>query len=328
MSTRVVSLLASGTEIVCALGAGDLLVGRSHECDNPAWVQELPACTRPAFDITVSSGAIDAEVRRRLRADEPLYYVDADQIRRLEPDLLITQIHCEVCAVTPQDVTRAGCSPLADHVVALSAGSIAGIFDGIRSVANAIAQPAAGEALITSLQGRIDAVSACVRGRAVPTLVLLEWTDPIFAMGNWAPELVAAAGGRPLLGEKARHSAAIPWASVLNADPDYLIVAPCGFDLDRTLQEVTLLEALPGWFNLTAVKRGQVVFADGNKYFNRSGTTIVETVEMLAEILHGDVVAPRRHGKVWCRYRELRTPHSEQRAEFRRTFGRGHVDKP
>src|SRR5579864_1073775 len=275
---RVVSLLASGTEIVCALGAGDTLVGRSHECDTPAWVRTLPACTRPAFDITVSSRDIDAEVRRRLKASEPLYHVDADHIRALEPDLLITQAHCEVCAVTPGDVARAGCT-MADQVLALSAGSVSGIYDGIRSVAHAMDRPAAGDALIAGMRERIEAVTATVRNRPAPTLVVLEWTDPIFAIGNWGPELVEAAGGRPLLGDSGRHSAAMPWGRVLDADPDYLIVAPCGFDLDRSIQEVLVLEALPGWLGLTAVKRGHVAFADGNKYFNRSGTTIVETVD-------------------------------------------------
>lgn len=299
---RVVSLLASGTEIICAIGAGDALVGRSHECDNPQWVRNLPVCTRPAFDVTCSSRDIDAEVRRRLKASEPLYYVEADLINRLKPDLLITQVHCDVCAITPDDVERAGCSVLTDHVVALSAGSVAGIYDGIRTVANALKRHQAGEELIADMQGRIDAVTAAVRGRPVPTLVLLEWTDPIFATGNWGPELVEAAGGRLLLGEKGRHSTAIPWERVLEADPDYLIVAPCGFDLDRTIQEVSVLQRLPDWFNLTAVKKGQVGFADGNKYFNRSGTTIVETVEILAEILHGDRSEPRWHGKVWWDY--------------------------
>src|SRR5712691_217304 len=132
---RIVSLLASGTEIVCALGAGEALVGRSHECDNPAWVRTLPACTHPAFDVTGSSRSIDTEVRRRLKAKEPLYVVDADLIHRLEPDVLITQIHCDVCAVTPDDITRAGCAVQATQVLSLSAGSVAGIFEGIRTVA-------------------------------------------------------------------------------------------------------------------------------------------------------------------------------------------------
>lgn len=300
---RVVSLLASGTEIICALGAGAALVGRSHECDNPEWVRHLPACTRPAFDITRPSRDIDREVRRRLETGEPLYHVDADVINRLEPDLLITQVHCEVCAVTPDDVERAGCSVIADHVVALSAGSIAGIHDGIRSVAHALERDQAGEALIADMERRIDAVTATVRGRPAPTVVVLEWTDPLFATGNWGPELVEAAGGRLLLGEKGRHSAAIPWERVVEADPDHLIVAPCGFSLDRALQEISILEGLPGWFNVTAVMKGHVAFADGNKYFNRSGTTIVETVQILAEILHSDRVETRWRGEAWSEYR-------------------------
>src|SRR5262245_30454073 len=127
---RIVSLLASGTEIVCALGAGDELVGRSHECDNPSWVRRLPACTRPAFDIEMSSREIDAEVRRRLKHGEPLYHVNAEQINALSPDVLITQVHCDVCAVTPGDVERAGCVTVGDQVVALSAGSLDGIYEG------------------------------------------------------------------------------------------------------------------------------------------------------------------------------------------------------
>lgn len=302
---RVVSLLASGTEIICAIGAGDALVGRSHECDNPEWVRNLPACTRPAFDISVSSRKIDAEVRRRLKASEPLYYVEADLINRLKPDLLITQVHCDVCAVTPDDVERSGCSVLANQVVSLSAGSIAGIYDGIRRVANALGREQAGGELIANMQARMDAVTETVRGRPMPMVVVLEWTDPIFTSGNWAPELVEAAGGTPLVAEQGRHSTAIPWQRVVEADPDYLIVAPCGFDLDRTIQEITVLEGLPDWFKLTAVKEGRVALADGNKYFNRSGTTIVETVQILAEILHRDRFEQRWRGNAWWDYHAL-----------------------
>lgn len=302
---RVVSLLASGTEIICAIGAGDALVGRSHECDNPEWVRNLPACTRPAFDISVSSRKIDAEVRRRLKASEPLYYVEADLINRLKPDLLITQVHCDVCAVTPDDVERSGCSVLANQVVSLSAGSIAGIYDGIRRVANALGREQAGGELIANMQARMDAVTETVRGQPMPMVVVLEWTDPIFTSGNWAPELVEAAGGTPLVAEQGRHSTAIPWQRVVEADPDYLIVAPCGFDLDRTIQEITVLEGLPDWFKLTAVKEGRVALADGNKYFNRSGTTIVETVQILAEILHRDRFEQRWRGNAWWDYHAL-----------------------
>lgn len=293
---RVVSLLASGTEIVCALGAGDFLVGRSHECDNPEWVRRLPACSSPAFDVNVSSGEIDAEVRRRIRTGEPLYHIDTDLIRSLNPGLLITQVHCEVCAVTPGDVQRAGCVVVSE-VLALVAGSVAGIHNDIRNVARALSRESAGEALIEQIASRIRAVKEAVRDRRPPTVVILEWTNPIFAVGNWGPELVEAANGKLLIGEKGAHSAAIDWQQVRDADPEYLIVAPCGFDLARSCKELPHLQSLPGWFALRAVKEGRVAFADGNKYFNRSGITIVDTVEIIAAILHGYQPASAQHRK-------------------------------
>ncbi len=296
---RVVSLLASGTEIVCALGAGDGLVGRSHECDNPPWVRALPACTRPAFDIEMSSGRIDAEVRRRLKAGEPLYHVDAERIDSLRPDLLVAQMHCEVCAVTPGDVNRSGCVA-AGEVLAMRAASVQGIFDDIADLGRALGRDRAAADLVDAMRRRMAAVHDAVKHRHAPSLVMLEWTDPVFAMGNWGPELVDAAHGRLVLGERGEHSSAIDWQRIRDADPDWLIIAPCGFDLKRARREVPTLEALPGWFDLRAVRGGKVVLADGNAYFNRSGTTIVETVEILAEILHGYPAG--RRGQAWVSY--------------------------
>jgi iron complex transport system substrate-binding protein len=311
---RVVSLLASGTEITCALGAGEWLVGRSHECDNPPWVSELPACTRPAFDITMPSGQIDAEVRRRLRAGEPLYHVDRDLIDSLKPDLLVAQEHCEVCAVTPADVGRAGCV-IAGRVLALRAGSVQGIYDDIAAIGGVLGRETQAVDLVDSMSSRIRAVHDAVKHRREPSLVMLEWTDPVFAMGNWGPELVDAANGHLLLGERGEHSTAIGWQSVRDADPEWLIIAPCGFDLRRTRGEVPTLEALPGWFDLRAVQAGKVVLADGNRDFNRSGTTIVETVEILAEVLHGYPAGHR--GKAWEVYwrPEVRTLMRERHEE-------------
>jgi iron complex transport system substrate-binding protein len=296
---RVISLLASGTEIVCALGAGDSLVGRSHECDNPEWVKSLPVCSAPAFDVSVSSGQIDAEVRRRLKSGEPLYHIDTDLIRKLKPDLLITQAHCEVCAVTPENVEQAGCDVLAKQVLALTAGSLQGIFEGIAALADALALPQAGVDLTARMQKRMSAITQAVKHRPAPTVVMLEWTDPIFSMGNWAPELVEAANGCVLLGDKGQHSQAIAWERVREADPDYLIIAPCGFDLERTRRELLTLEALPGWSELGAVKSGHTALADGNKFFNRSGITVVETVEIIADILHGSYAPARWEGLAW-----------------------------
>jgi iron complex transport system substrate-binding protein len=284
---RIVSLLASATEIVCALGAGEMLVGRSHECDNPDWVRRLPPCSAPAFDVSVSSLEIDTEVRRRLRAGEPLYHVHGELIRELRPDLLITQAHCEVCAVTPKDVARTDACALTARQIALSASSLDDIFKSIREISQALGRQEQGEALVRREQERLDAVREKVARFRRPTVVMLEWTDPMFAMGNWGPELVEIANGKLLLGTKGEYSAAIPAQQLRDADPEHLIVAPCGFNLERSLRELAVLERYPWWPELQAVRKSNVAFADGNLFFNRSGMTISRTAEIIAEILHG-----------------------------------------
>ena len=283
---RIVSLLASATEIVCALDRGHLLVGRSHECDNPAWVRTLPSCSQPAFDVSGSSGEIDAEVGRRIRAGEPLYRIDADLIRELHPDVIFAQEHCEVCAVTPGDMQRDGACIPGARIVSLSPGSLSGVFDSIVQVADALDISGTGRELVSHEKSRLDRLRNCTRRFARPTVVVLEWVDPFFSLGNWGPELVDIAGGELLLGNPDRHSVAIPAECLRAADPEFLIVAPCGFDLDRACQELAVLRHHPWWEQLRAVRAGKVVFADGNLFFNRSGMTLVDTAEIVAEILH------------------------------------------
>jgi iron complex transport system substrate-binding protein len=298
---RIVSLLASATEIVCALGAGEMLVGRSHECDNPDWVKRLPACSSPAFDISVSSGEIDAEVRRRLRSGEPLYHIHAELIRELRADLLITQSHCEVCAVTPGDVERSGaCLPTARQV-ALSASSLEDIFLGILRIGEALGLEDRAKAVVQRERQRLDNVRVKVARFPRPTVVMLEWADPIFAMGNWGPELVEIANGELLIGKKGEYSAAIPSEQLRDADPEYLIVAPCGFNLQRSLLEQHVLERYSWWWELQAVRKRNVAFADGNLFFNRSGMTVCQTAEIIAEILHGVSFAGGTDGVNWRR---------------------------
>src|SRR5579871_1072373 len=297
---RVVSLLASATEIVCALGAGDSLVGRSHECDNPSWVRSLAPCSEPAFDVSVSSRAIDAEVNRRIRAGEPLYHIHSDRIRALQPDLVIAQTHCAVCAVTPEEVQRSGCDALTEQVLGLAAGSLSEILDTIRQIAKAIGRESQGCEVITRERQRMEAVRMRTEGERRPTVAMLEWTDPIFPMGNWGPELVEMANGELLLGKRGQHSRAISDGLLREADPEYLIVAPCGFNLDRTLQEKAVLEAYPWWNSLSAVRAGKVAFADGNLFFNRSGMTVSQTAEIIAEILHGVTFGAATEGVHWC----------------------------
>jgi iron complex transport system substrate-binding protein len=298
---RIVSLLASATEIVCALGAGEMLVGRSHECDNPDWVSSLPACSSPGFDIAVSSGEIDAEVRRRLRSGEPLYHIHGELIRELHADVLITQSHCEVCAITPGDVERSGaCLPAAQQV-ALSASNLDEIFQGILQIGQALGLEDRAEAVVGGERERLDKVREKVSRFRRPTVVMLEWTDPLFAMGNWGPELVEIANGELLLGKKGEYSAAIPSEQLRDADPEHLIVAPCGFNLQRSLRELGVLERHPWWRDLQAVRKGNVSFADGNLFFNRSGMTVSQTAEIIAEILHGVSFGGRTEEVSWRR---------------------------
>jgi iron complex transport system substrate-binding protein len=296
---RIISLLASGTEIVCALGSGDSLVGRSHECDNPSWVRSLPSCSEAAFDVSVSSREIDAEVNRRIRSGEPLYRIHMDLIRNLAPDLVITQEHCNVCAVTPGDVERSGCDTPTASVLALKAGSLDGVFNDIMRIADALGKRSDGQALVCRERRRLEAVQERVAGRRRPSVVMLEWMEPLFAMGNWGPELVEFANGDLRIGKKGEYSRAIDFDHVQEADPEFIIIAPCGFDLERTQRERSILEDHPRWSSLRAVQAGKVAFADGNLFFNRSGMTISQTAEIIAEILHGEIFEHPMQGASW-----------------------------
>ena len=299
---RVASLLASGTELVCALGQGASLVARSHECDDPPWVAGLPALSRPTFDVAGSSSEIDRLVKQKLRAGEPLYEIDGDQLRALGPDVVITQVHCDVCAVSPAALDAAHGWPALHgfKTVSMRGGSLEGILNDFTTVASGIGCLDAGARLVADIRRDLGRTRDRVAGRRRPSVVCLEWTDPIFPMGNWGPELVEHAGGFCVLGNPNAHSAATPWQAVVDADPEVLIVAPCGFALPRALGEMPVLAARPGWTDLRAVRCGEVYVADGNRYFNRSGPTVFESVGLLAEILHPDVV-PRTSEGVWYR---------------------------
>jgi iron complex transport system substrate-binding protein len=296
---RIVSLLASATEIVCALDAGEFLVGRSHECDNPAWVRSLPGLSEPAFDISVSSAEIDREVSRRLHAGEPLYRVHTDRIRELKPDIILAQSHCEVCAVTPGDVERSGACVPGTRIIGLTASSLADVLESIVQVAQALDLEDRGDKLVSRERARLDRLRAATAPLRRPSVAVLEWVDPVFPMGNWGPELVDAANGELVLGNRGQHSSAIPSEQLKDADPEYLVVAPCGFNLDRAEQEIPVLERYPWWSELQAVRERKVAFADGNLFFNRSGMTIVRSAEILAEILHGVISGEPTEGLHW-----------------------------
>jgi iron complex transport system substrate-binding protein len=300
---RVVSLIASATETVCALGREGRLVGRSHECDFPPEVARLPALTAPKFKVEGTSAEIDARVRAIVRDGLSVYRVDAEALRALDPGVILTQDHCEVCAVSLADVEAATCT-WAGHpveIVSLRPDSLADAYADIGRVAGALRVPAEGEALVRQMQQRIGAVSARVAGCPRPRVAFIEWVEPLMAGGNWMPELIEAAGGVNLFGTAGKHSDWMQWAEVAAADPDVIVVAPCGYNLDRCLEELPLLEARPGWADLAAVRSGRVYFADGNAYFNRPGPRLADTAEILAEMLHPEGAGARHEGTAWVR---------------------------
>ena len=299
---RIVSLIASSTEIVCALGFGDQLVGRSHECDFPPWVQRLPVCTGPKFATDGTSYEIDQRVKAILAEGLSVYRVDAERLRALAPDVIVTQSQCEVCAVSLRDVEQAVCEWIESRprIVSLEPYALADVWRDIATVATALGAAQRGVELVTRLRGRIEKIVEPARGlRERPSVAVVEWIDPLMAAGNWMPELVEMAGGVNLFGEAGKHS---PWMTIedlADRDPDWILVIPCGFDLERTRADMPALAARPEWMRLRAVRERRVVLGDGNQYFNRPGPRLVESLEILAEILHPEAFQFGHRGSGW-----------------------------
>jgi len=292
---RVVSLIASATEIVCALGARDRLVGRSHECDFPEDVTLLPVLTSPKFPVNGSSYEIDQRVKAILQEGLSVYRVDAEKLKALRPHVIVTQDHCEACAVSLKDVELALCdwSGSAAKIVSLRPDGLADIWQDIRQVARALGRESKGESVVAELRARMQAiaeVSATARYR--PRVASIEWIDPLMAGGNWMPELVEMAGGIDVFGEAGQHSPTLAWDELRRADPDVIFVSPCGFDAPTTLREMSSLVGRPGWEDLRAVRQRRVAIADGNQYFHRPGPRLVESLEILARILHPEATLP------------------------------------
>ena len=301
---RIVSLLPSSTEIVCALGCGDRLVGRSHECDYPASVDRLPACTAAKFDPDGTSYQIDQRVKAVLQEAVSVYRVDADLLDRLTPDLLVTQSQCEVCAVSLKDVKEAAAQLVQSQpaIVSLAPNALDDIWRDINAVAAALEVEDRGSALVAQLQGRLGQLAARTRGLGHrPRVACIEWFEPLMAAGNWIPELVEIAGGENLFGAAGAHSPWLAWEALENAQPDILVLMPCGFDMARCRDEMRALKAHPVWPRLEAVREGQVFITDGNQYFNRPGPRLVESAEILAEIFHPDSFGCAHQGLGWAR---------------------------
>lgn len=287
MPDRIVSLIPSGTEIVDALGCSDRLVGRSHECDWPDGIASLPVCTAPKFDATAPSIDIDRSVRSLVENALSVYKVHEDVLKDLQPDVIVTQSQCELCAVSQTDVEASVARVLGSNtgIASMEAVDLNGLWADIRNVARSLEVES--EDLIERLKSRLNAATQTIEERR-PRVVCLEWIEPLMFAGNWVPELVTLAGGEDLFGSPGAHSGNLDWDQIVAADPDIILLMPCGYDLPRTLQELPLLCRLDGWDDLRAVKEGRVYATDGNHYFNRPGPRLVDSLEILVEILHPD----------------------------------------
>lgn len=301
---RVVSLIASSTEIVHALGAGACQVARSHECDWPPDVMDLPAITQPKFKVEGTSLQIDQAVRALVEKGLAVYEVDADALQALQPDVILTQDQCHVCAVSLADVERAVCSWVGSmpQVVSLRPHTMADIYADIRRIADAIGRETEGEALISQMTRRLAELTAVVAGRDKPSVAYIEWIDPPMSGGHWMPELIDAAGGINLFGEHGAGSPWIEWSQVAEQDPDVIVVAPCGYNIPVTLREMQVLSGNVVWESLRAVREGRVFVVDGNAYFNRPGPRLIDSAEILAEICHPDVCDFGHRGRSFVRY--------------------------
>jgi iron complex transport system substrate-binding protein len=300
-----VSLIASATEMVHALGLGEYQVGRSHECDYPPQIASLPVCTTPRFDISGDSRQIDQRVKTTLASAVSVYQVFDDVLERLQPTHIVTQTQCKVCAVSLDDVERALSARCTTRprVVALEPNSLADIREDVLRLARACGVEASGARLSDSMDARMQEIGAKARSTGLhPRIAAIEWQEPLMAAGNWVPELLDMLGAENLFGSAGAHSPWMRWEDLVASDPDVIACMPCGYDLERTRAEMHWLTGRPEWSGLRAVREGQVYLADGNQYLNRPGPRIVESLRILAEILYPREFKPSLEGAGWKAY--------------------------
>ena len=307
---RIVSLVSSATEMLYALGLGDWVVAVSHECDYPAEVAQKPRVTRTSIDGARSSRDIDTQVRALATTGSPLYEIDADLLAELAPNLIVTQAQCDVCAVPYADVLQLVTDRQEfkhTRIVALDPQSLEDVLAELVQVGEAAGRREEALRTAAEMKGRIEMVSSrCehVASADRPRTCIIEWIEPIMLAGNWAPQLMQLAGGARGLTEPHQQSQYAEWEQVRDYDPQLVVIAPCGFDLGRTLEEAERLTSLPGWSSVAAVQSGRVFAVDGTAYFNRPGPRLVDSLEMLAHFVHPELAPqPTRaaEGTAWQR---------------------------
>lgn len=305
MYPKIVSLLPAATEIICALGLEQNLAGRSHECDFPESIKALPACTQSNIPDGIGSLAIDTRVKSLLADALSIYTVNRDLIKSLAPDIVLTQAQCEVCAVSLPDVEAGlrGYLEKNTEIISLSPQSLADVLTDIQTVAQALHVAEEGRTLVEELQERIDIIRHKLKFMENrPTVCCVEWMEPLMVSGNWMPEMISMAGGVPILAEAGKRSPAVNWGDILEQDPDVMTLMPCGFSVEQTLREIDLILNLPAFSSLSAVRNKRFYLADGNHYFNRPGPRLVDSLEILAEIIHPQQFIFGYEGNGWVRF--------------------------
>jgi iron complex transport system substrate-binding protein len=294
---RIVSFLPSATEMVCALGLSDRLMGITHECDYPAEIRSKPIIVRSVLPTErMTQREIDTAVAERMRNGLSLYQVDETRMREIAPDLILTQDLCQVCAPSGNDVARLlQTLPGKPRVLRLAPKCLEQIFDNVRQVGMATGRSSKAEQLIAAGRARLDSIAAATREISRrPRVFCMEWLDPVYCSGHWVPEMVEIAGGRDGLGRNGADSVRIPWERVVEWAPEVLIIMPCGFDLEKAVAAAVQLSVYPGWLDLPAVKMNRVCAVDASSYFARPGPRVVEGTELLAHLLHPALFAWKR----------------------------------
>lgn len=284
---RIASLLPSATEIVCALGLADELVAISHDCDYPQEIAGTPVLSQAIVTSTLPSGEIEARIRREVHRGNSVYHLDAEQLADLRPELILTQELCSVCAPSYTLVKQAAKVLNADtKIVSLEPLGLVDILDNLLLVGELTGRRAQADTIVRDLRERIDHVRDAFAGLPKLRVVCLEWLEPLYVAGHWIPEMVDVAGGIDLLGRTRAPSYKVSWEDVVAAEPEILVIMPCGFDIARTREEAHLLSDRPGWQRLPAVQGKRVYLTDATSYLNRPGPRIVTGLEILAAIFH------------------------------------------
>lgn len=301
---RVISLLPSATEIVCALGLTEQLSGRSHECDYPAEVQHLPVCSSPKYRSEGTSADINREVTSILREALAIYHVDIERIRSLQPTHIITQSQCEVCAVSTDELQEALNEYIEQDeitVIDLNPESLEQVLESILQIANALDVYDRGESLVSNMREAFESI--CLQADKLPdkpTVAHIEWIEPVMVAGHWTRTLIEWTGGLNSFRDESK-----PWIQfedIVKQNPDKIVIAPCGFTIERTLQDMFFFENKQEWKSLKAVQNNEVYICKGNQYFNRPGPRLLDSAEILLEIFHPEAFRAKHHKTGWMRY--------------------------